>query len=64
MGGLIIHSGHIIHTKWYVNCFNRPWIACAFYIVPGAHRAGEAGEGACNQYKQQNSNMYIYIAIA
>ena len=24
---------------------------------PGAHRAGEAGEGACNYYRRRNSNM-------
>ncbi len=32
-GGLIIHSGLIIRTKWCVNCFNRPCVACAFPIA-------------------------------
>ena len=33
-------------------------------LYPGAHRAGEAGEGACNLYKRQNSNMAAYAKIS
>ena len=34
------------------------------YVLSGAHRVGEAGEGACNLYKQQNSNMAVYAKIS
>jgi len=27
------------------------------FMYPGAHRAGEAGEGACDYYRRRNSNM-------
>ena len=27
------------------------------YLETGAHRAGEAGEGACDYYRRRNSNM-------
>ncbi len=35
------------------------------YMVTGAHRAGKAAEGACNQYKQQYPNIAdaYYIMI-
>ena len=29
----------------------------AIHIGSGAHRAGEAGEGACDYYRRRNSNM-------
>ena len=32
--------------------------------LTGAHRAGKAGEGACNLYKQQNSNMAANAKIS
>ena len=36
-----------------------------YIYIPGAHRAGEAGEGACNsvyyQRRQQNSNMADFL---
>ena len=35
-----------------------------YSYIPGAHRAGEAGEGACNLYKRQNSNMAAYAKIS
>ena len=31
------------------------------YVTSGAHRAGE---GACNLYKRQNSNMAVYAKIS